>query len=731
MSGLTTLAVREQSAYQRDEIDSLKARVRILETQELPFVSRLRIDAKGDLFAGTADNAYARLPVGANGQVIIADSTQSTGLRWESMITAIVDGSITNAKLADMEAARVKGRAGGGGTGAPQDLTATQLNAIIATADLLHTNRIWSGVGSDEGRGQTGIPPLTVKGNSLLIYRETNDSQSPNLEFLKRRDGTGTPVQNGDRLGSIVWTGADTTTFGAIGAIIRAEVDGTPGSADMPGRILFLTSPDGTGSPAESFRVNALQNLVMASGKRIETAEIRARDGDGLLLRDNGGNSGVFIQHATGNVGLKTSSLITNAALTVDGPVGLTYSRGALASVAFPIIYGTTASGSAYPFLESGNLVLEPRQSGGVNRDIVFSTGGNPTMIVARTSAVGILSTDPKALLHVGSGTASPTSAAAIIAQRNADTAVACRHVGNNTEVFMLADNAGSIGMATNHALRIFAGAAERVRISTDGNVGIGRTSPLHMLHVGAGGATLTTTGPTITTQIAGITALVLRNTSDNVEAFIQSSISDARIGTATNHPLLFRTNNATIARFDTSGNLGIRVTSPSAILSLAAGSGSGIANAGGLLNQSTSQVGNSGSSETDLASYSVPANTLAVNGQALYFEASGTTAVNTNSKVIRVRFGSSGTNLILQSLSFNVAIATPWVVRGRVIRTGSSSQKGYAEWTNNQRSPDVGLATGLNQTLSSAVSLRVTGQSTSSNDIILETFRVFWEPAT
>lgn len=40
------------------------------------------IDAKGDLIVGTADNTFSRLAVGTNNQVLIADSSTSTGLKW-------------------------------------------------------------------------------------------------------------------------------------------------------------------------------------------------------------------------------------------------------------------------------------------------------------------------------------------------------------------------------------------------------------------------------------------------------------------------------------------------------------------------------------------------------------------------------------------------------------------------------------------------------------------------
>jgi len=40
------------------------------------------LDAKGDLIVATADNTATRLPVGSDSQILIADSTQPTGVRW-------------------------------------------------------------------------------------------------------------------------------------------------------------------------------------------------------------------------------------------------------------------------------------------------------------------------------------------------------------------------------------------------------------------------------------------------------------------------------------------------------------------------------------------------------------------------------------------------------------------------------------------------------------------------
>src|SRR5262245_50404566 len=40
------------------------------------------IDAKGDLIVGTANDTPARLPIGTNTQVLTADSSQASGMKW-------------------------------------------------------------------------------------------------------------------------------------------------------------------------------------------------------------------------------------------------------------------------------------------------------------------------------------------------------------------------------------------------------------------------------------------------------------------------------------------------------------------------------------------------------------------------------------------------------------------------------------------------------------------------
>lgn len=59
------------------------------------------MDAKGDVLTATADNTPARLAVGSNGQVLQADSTAATGLKWATpaggKILQVVQGTYSTA----------------------------------------------------------------------------------------------------------------------------------------------------------------------------------------------------------------------------------------------------------------------------------------------------------------------------------------------------------------------------------------------------------------------------------------------------------------------------------------------------------------------------------------------------------------------------------------------------------------------------------------------------------
>lgn len=52
------------------------------------YVLESLLDAKGDLIAASADNTPGKLTVGSNNAVLLADSTQTLGMRWDTAVKA-------------------------------------------------------------------------------------------------------------------------------------------------------------------------------------------------------------------------------------------------------------------------------------------------------------------------------------------------------------------------------------------------------------------------------------------------------------------------------------------------------------------------------------------------------------------------------------------------------------------------------------------------------------------
>jgi hypothetical protein len=104
--------------------------------------------------------------------------------------------------------------------------------------------------------------------SSMTCIRNSANTGSPSLSLCKTRgtsNGSNTAAQNGDDLGFIAFQGADGTDFVA-GAYIYAQVDGTPGANDMPGRLVFSTTADGASSPTERWRIDSAGSLVGVAG---------------------------------------------------------------------------------------------------------------------------------------------------------------------------------------------------------------------------------------------------------------------------------------------------------------------------------------------------------------------------------------------------------------------------------------------------------------------------------
>lgn len=97
---------------------------------------------------------------------------------------------------------------------------------------------------------------------ALIRYSDTAGT-APNINLARARGsvvGTNTVVQSGDVLASINFGGGDGSALLAA-AQISALVDGTPGTNDMPGRLVFSTTADGAASTTERMRIDSAGNV--------------------------------------------------------------------------------------------------------------------------------------------------------------------------------------------------------------------------------------------------------------------------------------------------------------------------------------------------------------------------------------------------------------------------------------------------------------------------------------
>lgn len=170
--------------------------------------------------------------------------------------------------------------------------------------------------------------------------------------------GTQAIVSSGDSLGGIGFNGDDGTNF-ITAASISAEVDGTPGTNDMPGRLSFSTTADGASTPTERVRISSTGQTKFSYNAVVEVtdntnAALRVTQlgtGNALLVEDSTNPDATpFVIDATGNVvrgnatPLNTPGLLSATALTPA-----LQSHGTSSSGSAVAAFGWSATGSVSP----------------------------------------------------------------------------------------------------------------------------------------------------------------------------------------------------------------------------------------------------------------------------------------------------------------------------------------------------------------------------------------------
>ena len=283
--------------------------------------------------------------------------------------------------------------------------------------------------------------------------------------------GTNGILPAGGEFGSIVFSGDDGTDF-VKGAMIKARLDGTPGNDDMPGRLEFHTTPDGAQVPVERLRITAGGNVGINTNNPTAKLEVngdiyvsdkiatRQFPSNSFLDFDDDNDPGVF--GATG------SNYVTLASIS---GINLIYDTNDNDGNGLVIAHGNPNSGNATAVLVTG-----PNGEVGINTDspaFLLDVVDNAIDAEIRIRQLSTSSSADTILRHSIAGT----------------TASNKIYFGDANDV-----NAGEIKYDhSDDSMQFTAGANERLRIASNGNVGINQSNPSTTLDV-SGNANITGT---------------------------------------------------------------------------------------------------------------------------------------------------------------------------------------------------------------------------------------------
>lgn len=272
----------------------------------------------------------------------------------------------------------------------------------------------------------TNIQSHSVAGMAgVSAFRWSNDAIPPRFQVGKSRGatiGTNTIVQSGDQLGGLYFYGDDGTDLVSEAASITSAVDGTPGTNDMPGRLVFSTTADGSAISTERMRLDSAGNLGLgaAPSSLWFTGSKVINVGATGALWSNGSNNNCFSSNA----------IFQNASTTyVNTSQATQYQQFNGQHAWYNAPSGT--AGTAITFTQAmtlgadGNLALGTSSTGNAR---LFSYVSDATLpaIVARQDGAGPVQTwlisgaeqmRFSASGNLGIGTTSPSASAILDAQ--------------------------------------------------------------------------------------------------------------------------------------------------------------------------------------------------------------------------------------------------------------------------------------------------------------------------
>jgi len=162
------------------------------------------------------------------------------------------------------------------------------------------------GTNSDGTGRRLQVEGTDYSSSTFSARRESADAGGSSIELYKSRGSSFNIVSDDDQLGYIRFYGSQGSAD-AEAARIRVDVDGSPSSTSMPGRLMFFTTPSGTTAPVERMRILST-GVPQFSSTGSFYADTTAPS---FVVNSNGGHSlvanntnstdprGIFIVHGT------------------------------------------------------------------------------------------------------------------------------------------------------------------------------------------------------------------------------------------------------------------------------------------------------------------------------------------------------------------------------------------------------------------------------------------------
>ena len=315
--------------------------------------------------------------------------------------------------------------------------------------------------------------PLTVESSNppAMFNRYSSSGFGANIFLGTSRNasiGSHTIVQENDGIGNFVFRGSNGSGY-SNGAAIGAFVDGTPGASnDMPGRLGFSTTPDGSSIALERMRITSTGNVGIGTTAPDEKLHVA---GSIKMVDGNQGAGKVLISDANGVASWGSASGTTDSDWVISG------------SDMYSGVSGNVGIGNQSP---NYKLDLEPKMIGSLNVGMHVDTNGivgrsipmwldiedNRTFSGIRSTSGLILRnldlTDSNSISLTFTGQAA--NGVSYLAA-NISTVFTDREAGTGSI-------SGDLVFTTKDSAAISSNTAERMRITHNGKVGIGTETP-------------------------------------------------------------------------------------------------------------------------------------------------------------------------------------------------------------------------------------------------------------